>query len=99
MKKIIVFLSLLFILFQLNAQGSVYKIEKPENLMNSKISIETNWDFYWGKFVPTYDKNSKPDIVVSAPSDWNKYPLSDDIQKITKTGKGSGTYRLTKMSA
>lgn len=95
MKKIIVFLSLLFILFQLNAQGSVYKIEKPENLMNSKISIETNWDFYWGKFVPPYDKNSKPDIVVSAPSDWNKYPLSDDIQKITKTGKGSGTYRLT----
>ena len=56
MKKIIVFLSLLFILFQLNAQGSVYKIEKPENLMNSKISIETNWDFYWGKFVPPYDK-------------------------------------------
>lgn len=95
MKKIIAFLSLLFILFNLNAQGSVYKIEDPESLMNSKLCIETDWDFFWGKFVPPYDKTAKPDIVVSVPSDWNKYPLSDDIQKITKTGKGSGTYRLT----
>ena len=73
---------------------STYKIPDPESLEKNNLEIHTDWDFYWGKFIVPYDKTIKPDLIVSAPSDWNKYNLSDDIKKITKTGLGSGTYRL-----
>ena len=77
-----------------NFKISTYRIENPEVFKKSYLEIHTDWDFYWGKFISPYDKNAKPDIIVSTPSDWNKYPLSDEIKKITKTGRGSGTYRL-----
>lgn len=73
---------------------STYRIQNPESLKKNKLEIHTDWDFYWGKFIAPYDKTAKPDLIVSAPSDWNKYPLPDDIKKISKTGFGSGTYRL-----
>ena len=77
-----------------SSQISTFTIEDPELLNHSSIEISSPCDFFWGKFVPPYDKTSKPDAIVNIPSDWNKYPLSEDIQQITKTGKGSGTYRL-----
>ena len=86
-----------FFLTMLNAENahiSTYKIEDPDVLKKSNIEIHTNWDFFWEKFIAPYDKSAKPDLIVSAPSDWNKYPLSDEIRRITKTGRGSGTYRL-----
>ncbi len=108
LKKIILSSFLFISIFSpdiLNAQDSntykpseisqaTYTIENPELLNRTNIDINSSWDFYWGKFVPPYDKLTVPDAVVSAPSEWNKYPLSEDIQKIAKTGKGSGTYRL-----
>ncbi len=93
-------IALLFTCFSLtmlsaeNSRISTYRIENPEVFKKSYLEIHTDWDFYWGKFISPYDKNAKPDIIVSTPSDWNKYPLSDEIKKITKTGRGSGTYRL-----
>ena len=102
-KKISLTALLFFTGFSLNSlcaqknstnQISTYRIENPQDLKTSNLEISTNWDFYWGKFVPPYDTSAKPDAVVHAPSDWNKYPLSDDIKKITETGLGSGTYRL-----
>ena len=73
---------------------STYKIENPDTLKLSSETIITDWDFYWGKFISPFDTTTPPDLVVKAPSDWNKYDLPEDIKKITKTGKGSGTYRL-----
>ncbi len=75
-------------------QLSTYQIENPEILERTKIEIHTNWDFFWGKFISPYDKTTKPDSVVAAPSDWNKYDLADEINQLKKTGLGSGTYRL-----
>ena len=97
--KIIIFYCLVSLCFThtLLAQTnniSTYKIPDPESLEKNNLEIHTDWDFYWGKFIVPYDKTIKPDLIVSAPSDWNKYNLSDDIKKITKTGLGSGTYRL-----
>ena len=68
--------------------------KNPELLSTSSENIITEWDFFWGKFVFPTDTTTKPDLTVKAPSDWNKYPLPDEIRKIAKTGKGSGTYRL-----
>lgn len=80
--------------FKRSSQTSSYKIENPKKMESSYIDINTSWDFFWGKFVSPSDTSTKPDALVSVPSDWNKYPLSEDIQKISKTGLGSGTYRL-----
>ena len=93
-------LSGLFSYNQLSAQSlpdfsiSTYKIENPSEFKHSSVEIKSNWDFYWGKFISPYDNTTKPDAVVSTPSDWNKYQLSKEINEITKTGLGSGTYRL-----
>ena len=98
--KRLLFAFLLFTGFSINyiyAQNekiSTYHIENPEILEKSNLEIHTNWDFFWGRFIPPYDKSASPDLVVSAPSDWNKYNLSDEIKNITKKGNGSGTYRL-----
>ena len=95
MKKI---LTVLFTLLCLNVSifaASTYKVEDPELLETSYENIITDWDFYWGRFVPASDTTAKPDLVVSAPSDWNKYDLPEEYKKIAKTGRGSGTYRLT----
>ena len=75
--------------------ASTYKIENPSLLDSSSENIITQWDFYWGKFISPSDNSTSPDLAVTAPSDWNKYPLPDEIRKITKTGAGAGTYRLT----
>ena len=99
MKRTLIICSLIFSCLMLNAQNagpkiSTFRIEDPEILSNSHIELDTEWDFFWGKFVPPYDKTATPDLQVSVPSDWNKYPLDDDIKAICKTGRGSGTYRL-----
>ena len=86
------FLSI-FSLSVITAQ-STYAIENPEQLSKTNIDINSNWDFYWGKFVTPQDITTIPDAVVSAPSEWNKYPLSEENLEIAKTGKGCGTYRL-----
>ena len=96
MKKCTIFAFLIFTFFSFNLFAtSSYRIENPELLNKYYLDINADWDFFWGKFVPPYDTSTKPDITVATPSDWNKYPLSDDVRKIAKTGKGSGTYRLT----
>ena len=90
-------LTLLFTLLCLNFSffaASVYQIENPDLLRTGSENIITSWDFYWGKFIPPSDTTTAPDLTVKAPSDWNKYELPDEIKKITKTGKGSATYRL-----
>ncbi len=92
MKKFI--LIFLISLFSFSAFSlSEYHVENPELLKTSQLKIETNWDFYWARFVRPSD-TSEPDFVVTVPSSWNKYDLPDDIKEITKTGKGSGTFRL-----
>jgi hypothetical protein len=92
MKKFI--LIFLISLFSFSAFSlSEYHVENPELLKTSQLKIESNWDFYWARFVRPSD-TSEPDFVVTVPSSWNKYDLPDDIKEITKTGKGSGTFRL-----
>ena len=92
-------LSLIILDFQLSASAS-YKVENPKLLEKSSLNIITDWDFYWGrKVTPASDFTSDqlseiPHITVSVPSDWNKYPLPQEIKKITKKGQGSGTYQL-----
>ncbi len=94
MKKISCLLLSLVILSSLAFAEASYSIKNPELLSTSSENIITEWDFFWGKFVFPTDTTTKPDLIVKAPSDWNKYPLPDEIRKIAKTGKGSGTYRL-----
>lgn len=73
---------------------AIFKVEDPATLENSFVQVRTYADFFWGKFVLPYDKTTKPDARVYIPSNWNKYPLSEEANKVTKTGLGSGTYRL-----
>ena len=86
--------------FKLSAQEAntneitTYEIEDPAILSDSFIRIRTNCDFFWGKFVLPYDKTTKPDAIVAIPSNWNHYPLSEEIREISKHGPGSGTYRF-----
>ena len=106
MKKIsCILLSLVLLTASVFGEAS-YKVENPDELGTSSLNIITEWDFYWGKFVlpdagdtaAGNGENSQisdiPHLVVTAPSDWNKYPLPDDIKKIAKKGQGSGTYKL-----
>lgn len=95
MKKLLTLLSALLCLNLSVFANSVYTIENPETLAKSSENIITDWDFFWEKFVYPTDTKTPPDIIVRAPSDWNKYKLQDDFRKIAKTGSGSGTYRLT----
>ena len=76
------------------AQNAAYRIENPAELKNKQVSINTNWDFYWGKFVAPADLTTVPDAVVEVPLAWNKYDLPEEIRAIAKKGKGSGTYRI-----
>ena len=79
MKKILAILfTMLCLHFSFFAE-SVYQIENPDILHNGSENIITNWDFYWGKFIPPSDTTTAPDITVKAPSDWNKYDLPDEI--------------------
>ena len=96
MKKLsVILLSLIFLNVSVFAVPATYKIENPQELEKSSVNIITDWDFYWGKFIaPDGSQNDIPHIQVSAPSEWNKYPLSEETAKIARTGKGSGTYQL-----
>ena len=100
MKKALFIITLIFAglcCMPLSAQSntiSTYEIEDPKIMEDSFIKITADWDFFWGKFVLPYDKTTQPDLVVSVPSSWNKYELSEEIHEIAKTGCGSGTYRL-----
>ena len=95
MKKLLSFLlTVLFINLSIFA-ASTYAVQNPASLEKTSETIITDWDFYWGKFIAPSDKTTEPDLIVKVPSDWNKYDLPEKIREITKTGKGSGTYRLT----
>ena len=97
----LIFVFLLFFSFiglnnqKLFAQNSVYKIENPSLLAEVPVTIKTNWDFFWKKDIHEIDTVVSPDLQVKVPSEWNKYTLPFEDAKITSTGKGSGTYRLT----
>ena len=97
-KKILAFMLVLFgttlTPLVLTAQNSTFRIENPVELKQKQVSINTNWDFYWGKFVAPADLTVVPDAVVEVPLAWNKYDLPEDIRAIAKKGKGSGTYRI-----
>lgn len=95
MKKLLNILLTLFCISLPVFAVSTYAVENPYALETSSENIITEWDFFWGKFISPSDTSTLPDLVVKAPSDWNKYPLPEEIRKITKTGSGSGTYRLT----
>ena len=89
--------SLVFVLSNgsgLFAQIAEYRIENPELLAERPIRIKTEWDFFWKKNIHYQDTDIKPDLRVTAPSEWNKYKLDYDDASIVTTGKGSGTYRL-----
>ena len=77
------------------AQGALYKVSDREKLALGSETIETNWDFYWGKFISPLDKTTAPDLQVTVPCEWNKYDLPDEAKAVAKKGDGSGTYRLT----
>ena len=97
-KKILAFVLVLFgttlTPLALAAQNATYRIDNPVELKQKQVSINTNWDFYWGKFVAPIDMTTVPDAVVEVPLAWNKYDLPQDIKTIAKKGKGSGTYRI-----
>lgn len=97
-KKILAFVLVLFgttlTSLALAAQNATYRIDNPVELKQKQVSINTNWDFYWGKFVAPTDMTTVPDAVVEVPLAWNKYDLPEDIRAIAKKGKGSGTYRI-----
>ncbi|MBR6340297.1 MAG: adenylate/guanylate cyclase domain-containing protein [Treponema sp.] len=99
MKRLMIFVSsaLLMLLCGagLFAQGASYKIENPDLLAKEVLTIETQWDFYWGKFVGPEDEATAPDIQVTVPCEWNKYDLPQEARRIAKKGDGSGSYRLT----
>lgn len=99
MKRLMIFVSstLLMILSisALFAQGASYKIENPDLLAKEVLTIETQWDFYWGKFIEPDDNTTTPDFKVTVPGEWNKYDLPQEARRIAKKGDGSGTYKLT----
>ena len=76
------------------AQMAEYRIENPELLSETPVRIKTEWDFFWKKNIHDPASDVKPDLRVTAPSEWNKYKLDYDDASIVTTGKGSGTYRL-----
>lgn len=98
MKRLMIFVSsaLLMILCGagLFAQGASYKIENPDLLAKEVLTIETQWDFYWGKFIEPDDNTTTPDFKVTVPGEWNKYNLPQEARRIAKKGYGSGTYKL-----
>ena len=99
MKRLMIFVSsallMIFCGAGLFAQGASYKIENPDLLAKEVLTIETQWDFYWGKFVGPEDEATAPDIQVTVPCEWNKYDLPQEARRIAKKGDGSGSYRLT----
>ena len=99
MKRLMIFVSsaLLMILSAaaLFAQGASYKIENPDLLAKEVLTIETQWDFYWGKFIGPDDNTTTPDFKVTVPGEWNKYDLPEKARQIAKKGDGSGTFKLT----
>lgn len=92
MKKFIALILIPFFAFSAFSL-SEYHVENPELLKKSHLKIESEWDFYWGRFVNPAEE-SQPDALVIVPSSWNKYDLPEEIKEITRKGKGSGTFRL-----
>ena len=99
MKRLITYLSsallMLFVGGSVFAQGTSYKIENPEELAKEAVTIKTQWDFYWGKFISPQDSSAIPDLQVPVPCEWNKYDLPQEAKKIAKKGYGSASYKLT----
>ncbi|MBR1638743.1 MAG: adenylate/guanylate cyclase domain-containing protein [Treponema sp.] len=92
MKKALFFL--LSVIFSVSLYcNSVYNVENKKALAGRGLKIHTDWDFFWGKFLPP-DDLSQPDLVVSVPSIWNKYDLPPEAMEAARKGKGSGTFRL-----
>ena len=96
-KSFLVTFALLIFLCSARAfsQGAFYKVLNHEQLEKAYVTIETKWDFYWGKFIEPEDQVTAPDLQVTVPCEWNKYDLPPEAKAIAKKGYGSGTYRLT----
>ena len=92
MKKLTFLFLFSFFSLYLFSESSFHVID-ANALSHSHITIETDWDFYWGRFISPADK-SEADLVVSVPSPWNSYDLPQEAKLAAKKGKGSGTYRL-----
>ena len=99
MKKKLMFVNFALLIFlscgSLFAQNAVYKISDSNQFAKGSHTIETEWDFYWGKFISPLDKTTAPDLKVTVPCEWNKYDLPPEAKAIAKKGEGAGTYRLT----
>jgi len=94
MKKHMLF-SLLFIFTLVSAYSQAsYYVEDYKVMEKDYIKLDTNWDFFWGKFIPYSDYRTKPNLQVKVPSNWNNYDLPETAKEIAKTGRGAGTYRL-----
>lgn len=90
-----IFILLVSSLFSENKSSiSELRIMNPEYLEKNYISLDTEWDFFWNKFIEPQDMHSVPDLKVNVPSKWNDYNLSQEAKLIAATGKGSGTYRI-----
>ncbi|MCR5189673.1 MAG: adenylate/guanylate cyclase domain-containing protein [Treponema sp.] len=93
-------ISLLFIFMlasaysQTNNNITTYVIEDNSIMAKDYIKLDTEWDFFWGKFIPYSDNKTKPDLRVKVPSNWNNYELQPEAHEIAKTGRGAGTYRI-----
>ena len=93
MKRFCTFL-FIFMIAVINLPAvSKFSVPNAKKLSRSTVSIKGPWDFYWGRFL-TEGEEAEPDCQVKIPSAWNSYDLPEEIHKIAKTGKGSGTYRI-----
>ncbi len=79
---------------QVNSNITSFYIKDNSVTEKNYIKLDTEWDFFWGKFVSYNDNKAKADLKVKVPSNWNNYDLPEDAKKIAKTGRGAGTYRL-----
>lgn len=93
MKRRFSFIILLLCLSNLYSVVSELHIEDFTVLEKKCISLNCNWDFYWGRFVPL-QWDEEPELIVSVPSRWNDYDLPEWAVEYANKGQGSGTYRL-----
>ena len=102
MRKLSVFLIILFSLFTLivNGKGSdpyadrgildLRDIKNPDKFI---VTLNGEWEFYWGKMLRPFDfksGNYKPDFYGKVPSYWTDYPQDS----VSTDRYGYATYRL-----
>lgn len=76
---------------QFEVQNGIMNIESYDMDVNTPISLNGEWEFYWKQFLTASDiSGTEPDLLVRVPSTWNEYSLEG--QRLS--GDGYGTYRL-----